>query len=120
MNRKLLPLFLAAAAVAGFGCSSSPRSNASRPAPTPTPGPGNLSRVNPYVVEETDTYTIQRYPKEEYIRVDDRHIKHPILGGKIEFFREDDRYYYVSVPKRIPEEEALKSPAGPPPFSSAS
>ena len=115
MNRKLLPLFLAAAAVAGFGCSSSPRSNASRPAPPPTPGPGNLSRVNPYVVEETDTYTIQRYPKEEYIRVDDRHIKHPILGGKIEFFREDDRYYYVSVPKRIPEEEALKSPAGSPP-----
>jgi len=102
VNRKLLPLFFAAAAAAAAaaGCSSAPGSNASRPAPTPTPGA--LARVNPYVVEETDTYTIQRYPKEEYIRVDDHHIKHPILGFNIEFFREDDRYYYVSVPKRIP------------------
>ena len=107
MNRKFLCALLAAAAAATFGCSTTPRSSA--PAATPTPTPGPLARVNPYVVEETDTYTIQRYPKEEYIRIDDRHIKHPILGGKIEFFREDDRYYYVSVPKRIPEEEALKA-----------
>ena len=118
MNRKFLCAFLAAAAAATFGCSTTPRSSAPAAALTPTPTAGPLARINPYVIEETDTYTIQRYPKEEYIRVDDRHIKHPILGVKVEFFREDDRYYYVSVPKRISEEEALKQslpPTEPPP-----
>ena len=91
MNRKFLCAFLAAAAAAAFGCSSTPRSTAVGATPTPTPTAGSVARTNPYVVEETDTYTIQRYPKEEYIRVDDHHIKHPILGFNIEFFREDDR-----------------------------
>lgn len=96
------------------GCSSAPAPRASGAAPTPTPAV-TLSRVNPYVVEETDTYTIQRYPKDEYIKLDERHIKHPILGVTIEFFREDENYYYVSVPKHLPEEEALKrETAGPP------
>jgi len=113
VNRKVLCAFLAAAAAAAFGCSSTPRSTAHGATPTPTPTPGALSRTNPHVVEETDTYTIQRYPKEDYIRIDDRHIKHPMLGGKIEFFREDERYYYIAVPKTIPEEEALKAQAAP-------
>jgi len=56
------------------GCSSAPASRASGAAPTPTPA-ATLSRVNPYVIEETDTYTIQRYPKDEYIKLDERHIK---------------------------------------------
>jgi hypothetical protein len=116
VNRKFFCAFLAVAAAATFGCSTTPRSSAPGPTATPTPSP--LARTNPYVIEETDTYTIQRYPKEEYIRIDDRHIKHPILGVTVEFFREDDKYYYVSVRKRIPEEEALSSqsqPAAQPP-----
>jgi hypothetical protein len=89
------------------GCSSAASSGSAGATPTPTPTAGTIGRLNPYVIEETETYTIQRYPKDEYIRVDDRHFKHPILGAPVEFFREDDRYYYVSVPKRIPDEEAL-------------
>ena len=109
MKRTVLFLGLVAAGVA-FGCSSASTSSprAAGAAPTPTPGASNLARINPYVIEETDTYTIQRYPKEEYIRLDDRYIKHPILGVKIEFFREDEKYYYVSVPKHLAEEDALK------------
>lgn len=107
MIRKLSLLCLAAAAVA-VGCTSTPPPAASAGA-APTPTPGAVGRVNPYVIEETDTYTIQRYPKAEYIRVDDRHIKHPILASRVEFFREDENYYYVSTPKRLPEEELLKS-----------
>jgi hypothetical protein len=113
VNRKFLGAFLGVTAALVFGCSSTARSGPGA-APTPTPTPGPLSRINPYVIEETDTYTIQRYPKNEYIRVDDRHIKHPILGSSIEFFREDENYYYVSVPKRLPEEEALRSGNQPP------
>jgi hypothetical protein len=99
---------------AALGCSSAaPSSRAGATVtPTPTPPPGAVSRVNPYVVEETDTYTIQRYPKEEYIRVDDRHFRHPLVGGLVEFFREDEKYYYVSSPKRVPEEQALRREAG--------
>lgn len=112
MKKTLLLLGLVGAIAPG--CSSAPASRASGAAPTPTPA-ATLSRVNPYVIEETDTYTIQRYPKEEYIKLDERHIKHPILGVTIEFFREDENYYYVSVPKHLPEEEALKrATEGPP------
>lgn len=112
MKRTLLLLGLIGAGAA-LGCSSaakSPRASGAAPSPTPS----TLARINPYVIEETDTYTIQRYPKEEYIRVDNRHIKHPILGSSIEFFREDEKYYYVSVPKFLPEEDALKRPHQPP------
>ncbi|MEP6470387.1 MAG: VCBS repeat-containing protein [Acidobacteriota bacterium] len=104
---RLLPGLLAVGIA--LGCSSSSSSSRTRgAAPTPTPAASNLARINPYVIEETDTYTIQRYPKAEYIRIDDRHIKHPILGVKIEFFREDENYYYVSVPKFLAEEDALR------------
>jgi FG-GAP-like repeat len=109
---KTVVVLLGAAVLGALGCSSASSPRAAAPAPTPTPPATSVSRVNPYVIEETDTYTIQRYPKEEYIRVDDRHIRHPILGVTIEFFREDEKYYYVSVPKRLPEEEAAKRQAG--------
>ena len=112
MNRKLFCLCLIAAATA-LRCSSATSGSSAGAAPTPTPG--LLSRINPYVVEETATYTIQRYPKEEYIRVDDRHIRHPILAGTVEFFREDEGYYYVSVPKHLPEEQALRAQIKPTP-----
>lgn len=113
MKGTLLLLGLLAAATA-FRCSSASPS-ATGPAPTPTPAIGSLSRINPYVVEETETYTIQRYPKESYIRVDDRHIRHPNLAASIEFFREDEKYYYVSVPKHLPEEAELRRQSEPSP-----
>jgi FG-GAP-like repeat len=101
----LLPF---AAAVA---CSSGPQPSASTASPgaPPTPTPSaSASRLNPDVVEETDTYTIQRLRKKDYIRVDDRHIRHPLVGRAVEFFREDDDYYYVYVPKVIKEEVEAK------------
>jgi hypothetical protein len=109
VKRTLLLLGLLGAGV-GLRCSSSAPSSSKAPgaAPTPTPVASTLARINPYVIEEHDTYTIQRYPKAEYIRVDDHHIRLPILGGAVEFFREDEKYYYVSVPKFLPEEDALK------------
>jgi FG-GAP-like repeat len=62
--------------------------------------PPEVSRVNPYVIEETDTYIIERYPKKDVIRVDATHIRHPLMPGvKVEFFKEDDNYYYVKTPK---------------------
>lgn len=112
MIRKLSFLCLFAAAVA-VACTSAP-GPASTGAP-PAPTPGAVGRVNPYVVEETDTYTIQRYPKAEYIKTDERHIRHPILGVTVEFFREDADYYYVSTPKYLAEEEALRRESAPPP-----
>ncbi len=111
MKRTVIRLSLFAA-VAALGCSSATRSSAA-PGATPTPTPGTLSRVNPYVVEETETYTIQRYPKEQYVRVDERHFRHPNLPAPVEFFREDDKYYYVSVPKFLPEEHELRGQVPP-------
>jgi hypothetical protein len=111
VKRTLLWIGLVAVASV-VGCSTAKPPSATGAAPTPTPPPESIARVNPYVIEETDTYTIQRYPKEEYIRVDDRHIRHPILGVTIEFFREDDHYYYVSTPKHLAEEEQAKRAAG--------
>jgi hypothetical protein len=110
--RKLSFLCLLAAAVA-VRCTSAPAPVSSTGA-APGPTPGAVGRVNPYVVEETDTYTIQRYPKAEYIKVDDRHIRHPILGVTVEFFREDADYYYVSTPNHLAEEEALRREISPP------
>ena len=94
MKRTLISIGLAAIGAA-LGCTAATSPSAAGPAPTPTPSASAVARVNPSVSEETDTYTIQRYPKDEYIRVDDRHIRHPILGVQIEFFREDEKYYYV-------------------------
>ena len=64
----------------------------------------NVSRVDPDVVEETETGYIKRLLKKQYIRIDDRHVKHPLIAQPIEFFREDDDYYYISVVKTLPEE----------------
>lgn len=92
-----------------IGCSSSSRPAGSAGGPPPTPTPGTLSRIDPNVIEETETYTIHRFPKREYIRVDDRHIRHPVIARPIEFFKEDENYYYVQFAKVLPEELALKS-----------
>ena len=114
MKRFAIGLVLAASA-----CSSPNKPVAPPPAPAGlvTPTPGTLSRIDPSVVEETDTYVIRRLPKDKYIKVDDRHIRSPIARPLIEFFKEDDQYYYVSSPKAIPGEAELKSltptPSGP-------
>jgi hypothetical protein len=108
------------------GCSSGspkptapPPASAAAPAPAAAPSgavaaptPSVMARTDPNVVEETDTYVITRLPKADYIRVDANHIRHPVLGFSVEFFKEDDNYYYVIRQKRIPEEEALKRELG--------
>jgi len=95
-------------------CSTS----GSAPAPTAgsqqlTPTPTNQQRVNPDLVEDTPTYTITRYRKSQYIRVDDRHIKSPVVPLTVEFFKEDDEYYYVygAKPVREPEQKAAQAQA---------
>jgi hypothetical protein len=98
--------------LAAVACSSSQKPVAPPPAaagaPGPTPTPGVLSRIDPDVIEETDTYVIRRLPKSRYLRVDDKHVRLPVLKEPIEIFKEDDQYYYSSTPKRIPEEIALR------------
>lgn len=105
----LLVLVVAAELAGAAACSSSgkPAASAAPAAPTPA-AKGPVSRVNPNVIEETETYIIERYPKKGYIRVDDRHFRHPVVGQPAEFFKEDDEYFYVKTDKRIPEEERLK------------
>jgi hypothetical protein len=104
VKRALLALTLLAVAA----CSTQTKPHAPPPAPPVTPTPGALKRSDPTVVEETDTYVIRRYPKSEYQKVDDRHFKIPILAKPVEFFKEDDEYFYTSTAKAIPEEVELK------------
>ncbi|HEV8269111.1 MAG TPA: VCBS repeat-containing protein, partial [Thermoanaerobaculia bacterium] len=107
MKRVLLPLILLAAAA----CTTQTKPTAPPPAPPATPTPGVLKRSDPTVIEETDTYVIRRYPKSQYKKVDDRHFKIPVLAKPVEFFKEDDEYFYTSTPKAIPEEVEMKRQA---------
>lgn len=117
MKRILTPVlgFLALAAVACSSATNPERGATPTPVSTPTPGP--LSRANPNIVEETETYVIERLPKKDYIRVDDRHIRHPLIDAPVEFLREDEDYYYVASPKYVPglsEHEAAVAAAAVP------
>jgi len=96
LSARIGTLFLAAA-----GCSA-PAKRAAGPPQTPTPG--IHMRTNPNVIEETEVYFIERLPKKDYIRVDDRRIRHPIIPFPVEFFKEDEEYYYVYNRKTLPEE----------------
>jgi hypothetical protein len=97
-------LILAVAVAVGVAaCSPSAGPKAGGAPPTPTP---SIGRTNPYVIEETATYIIERYPKKEVIRIDDRHIRHPLIGPSVEFFKEDDEYFYVKSDKYVEEEAA--------------
>lgn len=87
------------------GCSP-PAAAPKAPPATPTPFP--LSRTNPNVVEEDETHIVERFPKQEYIKVDDRHIKHPLITKPIEFYKEDEKYYYVYTFKRSAELDAAE------------
>ncbi|HTR02873.1 MAG TPA: VCBS repeat-containing protein, partial [Thermoanaerobaculia bacterium] len=109
---KRLPLVLLLAATAGCSSSSS-KPSAPPPAPTAspaaTPTPGIRSRIDPTVIQETDTQVIRALPKKDYIKVDDYNVREPVLPSqKIPFFREDENYYYVSESKAIPEEAEAK------------
>ena len=81
--------------LAAVACSSSPSPSkpaAPPPVVNPTPTPGPLSRIDPTVVEETDTYVIRALPKSDYKKVGDRLIKHPLLTKPVEYFKEDDKF----------------------------
>lgn len=97
---------VAAAGLTTFACSSSssPGQSASS-GPPPTPTPGIYSRLNPNVIEETATDFVERIPKENVLRVDEHHIRNPVVGGKVEFFKEDEHYYYVHTPKPMTKDE---------------
>jgi hypothetical protein len=104
--------------LAAAGCTSAaskpkaPPPAAPPPASTGAPSSPSarppLSRTDPDIVEETETNYIKRLPKSQYIKVDDRHVKHPLVAQPVEFFKEDADYYYISVPKALPEEVELK------------
>ena len=130
MRRRFPVLFLSVLAAMAAACSASssaPAKGAAAPAgssaPAATPTPTNLQRVNPNVVEDTPTHTVIRYRKSEYIRVDDRHIRSPIIPLQVEFFKEDDEYYYVYQAKPIPGEQEAEREAtegmAPPPGAAA-
>lgn len=121
-------LLLALGTVACSGSSPKPTAPPPAAAVAPSPTPSALARVNPNVVEETDTYYVERLPKAQYIKVDASHVKNPMIASPIEFFKEDDQYYYVRVGKLLPEEieekqqeraqsarPAAPKPAGEPP-----
>lgn len=107
MTKRIFRLGVLLGVVGALACSTAP---ATRPvasdAPAPTPTPSAMVRLNPNIVEETETYFVERIPKADVYKVDDRHIKHPLVGPPVEFFKEDAEYYYIHLPKRIPEEEA--------------
>jgi len=119
-------LLLALATVCCSSSSQKPMAPPPASAPVPSPTPSVLARINPNVVEETDTYYVERLPKKDYIKVDASHVKNPMIEAPIEFYKEDDQYYYVRVGKALPEEveaerqrraaaEAERAAAGPPP-----
>ncbi len=117
MKRTVLPvlfLLIAAAGAAQTTPTKAPKKPVAPP-PKATPTPGILSRIDPDVVEETDTYVIRRYSKDKYVKTDERHIKHPNLATPVEFFKEDEKYYYISQPKTIPGEKELKEALRPTP-----
>jgi hypothetical protein len=101
-------LLVLAAAVAVVSCAAPPAAKTPVAAAPPTPTPGLMSRSNPNIVEEDEFHFVERLPRDEYIRVDERHIRHPIVGPAVEFYKEDDKYYYVYTNKRNAETEALE------------
>ena len=120
---RVSPVIAGAAIALTAACSSSsapPASSPSSPPATPapvagaalTPTPTNLQRQNPDVVEDTATYTVERYKKTDYIKVDATHIRHPMIARPVAFFKEDDQYYYVYNPKVPSTEELAQAPAG--------
>jgi VCBS repeat protein len=100
--RSWLALATLAAAVGCATPSTQPSSAPASPTPGPTwtPTPSILARTNRYVIEEDEFHVVERLPKADFIRVDDHHIRHPNIGPAVEFFKEDENYYYVYTAKR--------------------
>jgi hypothetical protein len=104
-------LIFLAAAVAGCpasgptATSGSPAGGASTVAPTPTRSA--LSRANPNILEEDELHIVERFPKQEYIRVDDHYFRSPIIAMPVQYFKEDDKYFYVYTYKRSAEQAAI-------------
>ena len=97
-----------------WACSAaSPSAPAGAP-PTPTPKM-LMSRLNANVIEEDDTHFVERFPKKDFIRVDETHFKSPIMPRPVKFYKEDDQYYYVWTAKVLPEVAAAREPGGPGP-----
>jgi hypothetical protein len=79
-----------------------------------------LSRTNPNITEEDEFHIVERFLKQDYIKVDDRHIRNPIIGPSVEYYKEDETYYYVYTLKynaEIAEAQRLlqKTPTPAPP-----
>jgi hypothetical protein len=116
VKSKVLLSLAVAVLVSGLACStgssgaargsSSPAASTS---PAATPTPSWLSRTNPNIVEEDANHFVERFPKKDTIRVDEKHFRLPISPSSLEIFREDEDYYYVYKYKRIAEEERLKA-----------
>jgi VCBS repeat protein len=98
-----------------LACATPQAPKASQPPPTPTRLP--LSRTNPNIIEEDELHVVERFPKDEYIRVDANHIRHMLIPIPVEFFKEDDKYYYVYTyfpnAEMAAIERAQKSPTPP-------
>ena len=113
MSRWVLGPVLAILAVGAAGCSASGASTPSAApaggskAGAPTPTPPLLSRANPNIIEEDEQHIVERFPKNEYIRLDDKRFRSPIIRNPVEYFREDEKYFYVYTYKRNSETEAV-------------
>jgi hypothetical protein len=120
-NRFLASLFAAVSVsvvVAAAGCSSSASSStpsggasatAASPGPAATPTPSWLRRTNPNIIEEDEVHFVERIPKKDAIRIDDRHFRYGISPQRIEFYKEDADYFYVYKDKKLADEEALRA-----------
>ncbi|MCA1582760.1 MAG: VCBS repeat-containing protein [Acidobacteria bacterium] len=117
----LSALGMAAAVALGiWACTSSSPSKAApsasssaAPGGSLTPTPSARRRVNPDVIEEDETHFVERFRKKDYIRVDERHMRSPIVPLPVEFFKEDETYYYVWTPKILPEQAEAQENARP-------
>lgn len=109
---KRIPFLFLLAAAACSTAGKAPEKPVAPPPAAPTPtaasGASRLSRVDPDIIEETETNYIKRLPKAQYLKVDATHVKHPLISQPVEFFKEDDSYYYISVAKILPEEAEAK------------
>ena len=113
MSRWVLGPALAILAAGAAGCSASGASNPSAGsskavAPAPTPTPPLLSRANPNIIEEDNLHIVERFLKSEYIRINDRLFRSPIITNPVEYFKEDDKYFYVYTYQRASESEAIE------------
>jgi hypothetical protein len=66
-----------------------------------------LSRTNPNIIEEDDLHVVERFPKQEYIRIDDHYFRSPIISMPVQYYKEDDKYFYVYTYKRSAEQALI-------------